>query len=338
MIENSNLNITYYLGAGASAQALPTIKKNSELDQPSMIEGLLDAAYRLENGIYKYDQKYNQFVSNLIIDLKWLSEKTREFGTPDTFAKFLYLKEKGRLSSLKNALTAYFLILQFLDKKIDKRALVFLVTILDKPIFPPNIKIITWNYDFQIQLAAESFWEERYERFGKISKHSPPFIPYYPALGHDGANAIDGISLVHLNGIAGTYFDDETHIFKSFFERKEERMIDDIFKLLSNRNHQENTFMSFAWENNSQKRIEIAKHIASQTDILVIIGYSFPFFNRKIDQEIFDEFRVEGKLKVVYHQDPFKSGEFLRNQFKLSNAVEIRDIKEASNYFVPLEL
>lgn len=68
--------------------------------------------------------------------------------------------------------------------------------------------------------------------------------------------------------------------------------------------------LSFAWEDETndtkkiflEKRMPIAKAIAEKTDILVVIGYSFPFFNRKIDDEIFKA--MKQRLFKIYLRDP----------------------------------
>ena len=55
----------------------------------------------------------------------------------------------------------------------------------------------------------------------------------------------------------------------------------------------ENNFnlLTFAWESQNHQRfsnsLELSKEIIKGSEILVVIGYSFPFFNREIDKEIF---------------------------------------------------
>jgi hypothetical protein len=330
MYETSKFNITYYLGAGASAEALPTVKTISQ-----------DFYYvALDLKTAEYDPIYSKTVLKLIADFNELAEKTNTFGTPDTYAKYLFLTDRNKLPNLKYTLSAYFLIKQFLNAKLDNRAFIFLIAILNLKIFPPNIKILTWNYDFQLQLAAEKFREERFNPSGNVSVHTPPLIEYYPSVGYALGHDSDDASMVHLNGIAGCYYDDAVSMYRSFFERQEERSINHIFEFLSRDNFSTNSLLTFAFENkpNSKKAVDAAKTIAEKTDILVVIGYSFPFFNRKVDKEIFDAIKSNGRLKTIYYQDPVISGEFLQNQFELSSKIEIKHVKDINNYFLPLEL
>jgi hypothetical protein len=83
--------------------------------------------------------------------------------------------------------------------------------------------------------------------------------------------------------------------------------------------------------------IEIAKEIIIGSDILVIIGYSFPFFNREIDKEIFNVLCQTG-LKKIYYQDKFKSGDFLRSQFDLERSIELLTIDKTDQLYIPIEL
>jgi len=334
MAVNSKLNITYFLGAGASANALPTVKATSTSN--GLIIGLRDFAGQLKN--LEYDIKFQEYVLNLIKNLTLIADKTIEFGTPDTYAKFLYLKDKKKLIELKNALSAFFLFEQFINKKFDRRTLIFLTTLLERNIFPENIKILSWNYDFQMQLAAETFSKERFVRNSNASVHTPPLINYFPTLGHSMQLNVEEISMVQLNGIAGSYYNSQ--FYRSFFEREEERTLDHLLDLLINPEFDKGSLLTFAWEQNiaNESRNVISQLIATNTDVLIIIGYSFPFFNREVDKGIFESMKSSGRLKIIYYQDPYKSGDFLRNQFELSNDIIIRDIKESENYFLPLEL
>ena len=61
--------------------------------------------------------------------------------------------------------------------------------------------------------------------------------------------------------------------------------------------------ISFAWEDSDEKKTylsELCNHIAS-TNVLIIIGYSFPFFNREIDRKIIGSMK---NIEKVYFQAP----------------------------------
>lgn len=141
-----------------------------------------------------------------------MANKGDEYGTPDTFAKFCQVKnDYESLLRIKTTLSLYFTIEQFLEKKVDPRYLQFIIKLLDeRKLFPENIKILNWNYDFQIQIAAENFWKEEFNYSHSLSRHHPPFISYYPSLGQEFHVNYEkdksNYSLIHLNGIAGFYF------------------------------------------------------------------------------------------------------------------------------------
>src|SRR5690606_32094748 len=50
--------------------------------------------------------------------------------------------------------------------------------------------------------------------------------------------------------------------------------------------------LNFAWERNEIQKhaISLAKHILENTDELIIIGYSFPNFNRSVDIDVLYDF------------------------------------------------
>lgn len=101
--------------------------------------------------------------------------------------------------------------------------------------------------------------------------------------------------------------------------------------------------LSFAWENERMsggKRMnitEITKRDVSDTDILVIIGYSFPFFNREIDREI-----IGGMdLKKVYIQDinaPAILDRFMTIRQDLPRENIILKQDDMEQFFIPHEL
>lgn len=62
--------------------------------------------------------------------------------------------------------------------------------------------------------------------------------------------------------------------------------------------------LSFAWEDDSEKNKQYWLNLKGNTQdavSLVVIGYTFPFFNRNIDRTLFDAMK---NLKTIYIQDP----------------------------------
>ncbi|MBU0487819.1 MAG: hypothetical protein KKD31_07685 [Bacteroidetes bacterium] len=328
--------ITYLLGAGASANALPMVKASGS--NKSFHESLRMFAASLESE-RSTDADLSEIRNEIAKDVRWLADGTEKFKTPDTYAKFLSLKEKSNLERLKDALSFFFVYEQLVNKKIDDRALVFLTTIMESAdSIPENIKILTWNYDFQIQLAAEAFRKEQFS-FNPCSssmEHTEPVIEYLPNHGFQNTQT-DRVSLVHLNGIAG-FFNMRNHgVNNSIYSVCYEKTHNEVLKLVNSFNHREPNLLSFAWESANSDTVKIAKEIIEETEILVIIGYSFPFFNRAIDKQIFETLMASGKLRKIYYQDPNRNGEFLINRFNLAG-VDIKHENDTVNYYIPMEL
>ena len=342
MLEESNTRVTYLLGAGASANAHPIIRneKNTNLFSTALKE----TANKLveEKDV---EQKYIEVVSNIVKDLRWLANKTEEFSTPDTFAKFLYLTNQNELTKLKQALVFYFSYEQLILKKIDKRYLIFLTTILqNRYIFPENIKILNWNYDFQMQLASEKFKEESLHRGNKVTVHSPPTLRYFPQLGYErGEVDSKQTKMMHLNGIAGLFEIDGQNYTQSIFTTEIIKSFNDLLKFFYTP-HEKEFYTTFAWEKNNSPALinryktKFLNLLLEEIDILVVIGYSFPFFNREIDKIIMQKVKESGTFKEIYFQDPYRDGQFLRSQFDLPDKIEIEHVQNCDQFFIPMEL
>lgn len=341
----SQYKITYLIGAGASAKALPIVKGTQET--MGMFDALQVYADKLEKNIGALVPQRREYATAMANDLRWLADQTKKFGTPDTYAKYLYLKEPKKLDKLKRALAFFFMGRQLIDNCLDDRILIFLTSILQhQNIFPSNIKILNWNYDIQFQLACEIFSIEEFQ-VGGVLVHKTGLLEYYPSMGQEMNVNYDqrdnrGISMVHLNGIAGFNFN-QGLILNDFLINKPVNLNDMIERFEKTAKHEE--LITFAWEDNKflanralRKRMEIASSIIDGTDILVIIGYSFPFFNRAIDKQIFDAIKLKNKLQKIVYQDPVRTGEFLKKQFGLANNLVVEHYPFTDNYFIPHEL
>jgi hypothetical protein len=341
-MEEEKYKITYFLGAGASAKALPTVRPTDI--SPGYTNSLRQMADKLTLRISSGSPFPNG--ANFVEDLKWLAEKGDQHGTPDTFAKLCQIKnDYSSLLRVKTTLSLYFTIEQFLERKVDPRYLQFIIKVLDKrKLFPDNIKILNWNYDFQLQLAAENFWKEEFNYSHTVSRHSPPLIDYYPSLGnefHVNYEKEKSIySLIHLNGIAGFYFYVQTAHILNYYLNGSLTDINKLFESYHIDKEYKTPLLSFAFENPNnmtnaiRNRFLYANKIIENTDFLVIIGYSFPNDNIETDERIMNTIK-SGCLKEIFYQDPFNDGSFLRTTFGVDKEIPITHIKNVEEFYVP---
>lgn len=333
--------ILYYFGAGASAEALPLARSVGgthiepkipglaydlkKIDLNSLLVDLRDKNYQII--LNKYKENFNQ-----------LAVKAEEFGDVDTYAKYLHLKKPGgeELQELKRTLSGYFSIKQLLFKAKDRRYLPWLVSIMNRQIFPENVKILNWNYDFQIELAASQFSElEEVDHRGTSFTHSPSMFKHYPNLDPTFSD-FNLLSLIHLNGIAG-YTKTELSNSASIFQKRYNESIDSALLFMEEKNLQSQ--FHFAWEK-SQYHSNLMTHVMNMikgTTIMVVIGYSFPFFNREVDKQIFNELSKDGVFRKIYYQDPVLSGEQLKAQFSLHPSFDIKHVQNVDNFHIPFE-
>jgi len=325
------VKITYLLGAGASYNSIPIVK---------------DFKSRMEFHISSFEN--NSELESYVEDLKWLHDESFNFSTIDTYAKYLYLNRQNDLeekySRLKNALSLFFIIEQtyqfdfnrlensFPDN-LDKRYLSFLVSIFNSKNWPNDIKILSWNYDFQFELACQII--------------DTDLANYWPK--YNGEELSIEHNIIHLNGVA--------HLFEDLKidKRKEIKEIEKIWRVHNNKIQLSNKAIKFAWESNIN--LDKISSFLIDTDILVIIGYSFPFFNRKTDNAIFEYFKKpKGKLKKIYFQNLNLKGEFLYDQFDIprpgstksfsdplreieyeNSIIQITNISKCESFHIPFE-
>lgn len=344
--------ILYLLGAGASAQALPMVKDSPDGKVKGIAKAMIEMAEFIKE--QDFDDKEKPFVNEFIIHLHELAKESESFTTIDTYAKHLYLTNKFELEKLKISLSLFFCIEQIYFKKLDKRYLIFLITILERLIFPENVKILTWNYDFQMELTGYRYWPEEinHDTVTGVTVSRGSLFSYFPPAGNvfsafaDNAEK-DAFQILHLNGIAGIYnFINSYHNGNIFIKTDAEAKdcLQQIVKHFLHKGKEKTHLLQFAWEKGNtnasehlRKKMFFAESMAIDTTILVVIGYSFPYFNRNTDKQIFEKLKKTGKLKKIYFQDPYLDGSFLKSQFNL-DGIEIEHVKRIDSFFVPMEL
>lgn len=301
--------IVYLFGAGAS------FGKRAEDDKDEILEGLpivsefpvqIDKLINIINIKEEEDdtQAKPWEFDELKAELSWLRESCENHQTVDTFAKKLRVSEGGITKEylrFKAAISAFLTLVQLFNKP-DSRYDAFFANILGNSYFklPNDVSILSWNYDCQFEIAHAAYskrkslnaiWDDL-NISGKTTKSSNDNnIPF---------------SITKLNGTALMY--EENHFnskfFDAFFNRQGMSEISYISTAYINSLTSENVknALSFAWEGSENEFENKFLLKVFDTEILVIIGYSFPYFNREVDRKII---RNMTNLKKVYIQDPF---------------------------------
>ena len=234
-------------------------------------------------------------LAKLIDDLEWLQKESSRHATIDTFAKKLFLtKREADYERLKNALLAFLFFEQALNEP-DQRYDSFLASILQSDVnhLPDEISVVSWNYDFQFELAYSSYVPN-----SNLSMISEVYLNSHDKLsegrGGETLHIHKGFNLLKLNGSAFVSGDN------TYARLKTENSIQSLLEMYASLN-QKNNRISFAWEKMSEQYKLRISSCVKDAEVLVIIGYSFPFFNREVDRVLFEKMT---NLKKIYIQDP----------------------------------
>lgn len=340
-------NITYLLGAGASAQCIPVVNgfgiasqiidgnqtlispfdrinlyditntNRVTIDSQGNFEKkggdpLLDNFYYFESSLFPYKKTYLEDQSCFTLPIRVQEEyydKVVNFHSFDTLARlYSRTRQLTSLRKLKSEL-AYLLSIYQIFKVHDKRYDLFLSTILDRDLnIPDNINIVSWNYDSQLQCSMRKFLtkgnpenislEEASNKIGissRLFKHSRPKIFCLNGTlecytGNHSRKAPKG----YFSQIIKDSYDVEKKksFLKSFLNMRDRYLEMNSGKLKVNLFNAWNTQVLDGDEQLPSKGIFISevKDILTKTDVLVVIGYSFPTFNRPVDRFILEDF------------------------------------------------
>ena len=338
-MEPSLPQITYLFGAGASAQVLPTIKA-----LPSRIEAV--ANYIKDNYIFddadiidKYFNK-NEAKNYLIEGLKKLHLQSNEHSTIDTFAKKLHISGNNHeVDELIFFLTLYFNIEQKISR-FDPRYETFLISILSSNTnsFPSNVKFLTWNYDVQMELAHFNISNKSnhyidHERFDNNQRIDSVDKEKFASIKINGSCSLSGFARstsMLINGINSRECKNDDLDFALAYG----------YLFLKKRNYRFDYYpnIKFAWYQD-YKFIDRLATLYDKTEVLVVIGYSFPFFNRDVDRKIIQNMK---HLKKIYIQD--LNPESIKSRFLSvlpnweTNGIQIINVNDITEFFLPPEL
>ena len=322
------MNFTYLFGAGASCKVLPMV--NGLPPDFRDMANKLNTIYRLsdENFIQLRGHNKAKVQDWLINDLNNFADQADRLTSIDTFAKKLYLNDnQDVLNQLKATLSA-FMALKEAENGTDYRYSAFYASLLQRHVsdFPSNVQILSWNYDNQFERSYFDFSNGRilpniYRKYRKTEREKEAF------------------GIFQINGATGYTWNDNSNFFPMHRTTPTLNLalVDQVVESYGHITTQQScqSGISFGWERDN----EIVKQVfeaTQETEILVVIGYSFPYFNREIDKKIL----ANMNLRKIYFQSP----EALKLKDRVKGIINTNDIEivpiheDMNQFFLPYEL
>lgn len=324
--------VTYLLGAGASCgerrkdehgqtigftRGLPVVNEFAQALHVLQTGEEREAGVRIPVGEAEKRGVTLKQYEDVKHKLAQLEKACASFPTIDTLAKQLYVTEGQFWTSdkefldykgLKRYISAALLMMQSEEKR-DLRYDGLIASLIDeKRNFPP-MTILSWNYDVQFEMAYSGYFTtERY--IPTLWEDLNVFNKMYPT----EFDATKPFAMIKLNGTA--LFTDNTLDAWPVGNKKVNRVTDCFYgggnlkpfqygyNYLNGGNYK--NILSYAWEEDNHEALENAiEQRVYNTEELIVIGYSFPYVNNKIDSYILESMPRLRKVIVQDLEDKF---------------------------------
>ena len=291
------MKTTYLLGAGASVHAIPVANK------------LKDKIPELIFSLEKYRSKYPNSSEYLIEKYYQLIERLEGHSTIDEM--LISWKEKQQKSDIEHeleslkALTGFLILYLSWKSPVDYRYDVFVRSLLkESKDLPKTTSILNWNYDLQMEFALSKYKNLSFAEAQNMMLCLPRVGDLSEQFREFDANKF---CVIKMNGTAGLYYNRNVSNVECNVNNYENFIAEDI---LCQINHwYGGTFskiihnvMTHTIENTSLRLdyIVSAKKITQETEMLIVIGYSFPHYNAVVDRELLCGMK---NLKKIVIQD-----------------------------------
>lgn len=325
--------VTYILGAGASAG-----EKDAQGNRLRGVPTICEFTQECQSCIQwiSTDTRLSRDTQEeLTKTLQWLYDVCINFPTVDTYAKQLFATyQRNDYEFLKRALSLFLTICQLRYSR-DLRYDGWIASLVDNEgFFPDNLNVLSWNYDAQFEMAYRGYWAQYDLKvlWGKtnVLNKSNPCQP------RDN----DKFSFVKLNGTAFYHLDTENSSFIDMLVYPQEGLsIEAAFQNMLHPSDNVINELSYVWEDRLHHELfeQAIKDKVKDTEIVVTIGYSFPYVNRPMDKFIFASMP---KLKRVYVQDlnAENVAEMVQGRLAGKDSVEVIPKKNLAQFYIPNEL
>ncbi|MBI5204188.1 MAG: hypothetical protein HZA11_04645 [Nitrospirae bacterium] len=315
----------YLLGAGASCQILPlasdfakrlaSFANDLKMAGPKNVYG--------EPSASPDDPVWGKNRDNLYDAINWLATESSHHFSIDTFAKKLFFRgDTQSLKKLKAALSVY-LVIEQSRQHVDQRYDAFLASVLRfdssrRVSLPDHLHIFTWNYDTQLDKAFYGFCENQ----DMVIEHVTFSNRIYRINGRCGTHP------------PGTIGDPFCAVLNTKSEPAWEAGIN-LYKEYISEPSSPEPEINFAWEDPTHNKLKnVGLNLLSNVSDIVVIGYSFPYFNREIDDIIFKQF---SHIRRIYLQYPMDVHTSIENRIRglLPPDVEIIRVASTDLFYIP---
>lgn len=361
--------VIYLLGAGASygsREVLPlSLQPFMSSDDAKPLAGIGRGLPVLQEFSQAVEQLYSE-IENISNSDEFIAEKkfvqseiltpllriSKEFPTIDTYAKMLYAtKQSLQYVKFKSQLSIFFMIWQRLHKN-DLRYDSFVASLIDADTLSlPSLTILSWNYDMQFEIAYSKYIIEN-PALWKIWDQLNVYCKTNTTLPKTNIN--HPFSFVKLNGSALFHSSERDRQSLRFVLQdtlwctySEKDFWHEIYELYSNSQYKHEfdvpkykNELAYCWDSNGKNEIlDYITKRSSDSETLVIIGYSFPYVNREIDRHIFSSMP---SLKTIYVQDvnAVNIAERVKAiyEYLKKDAPKIISKTDVGQFFIPNEL
>lgn len=301
--------VVYLLGAGASRGTRDEMNRiQTGLPIVKEIKDELQNMTNLLASILLNDKELEDSKQMLIKGFQKLKAACSDNATIDTYAKKLWLQEKkDEFAQVELLLTIFFILEQIIHKP-DNRYDSFFANILQRELecsdeltLPDDIRILSWNYDNQLELVYRGYYETKYS-------HIRDILGIYDVKSEENEKSLrKNCSVIKLNGTAN-FVDEEDWLLYSGANEITQTLLKNILNKYAEcvfvKRCDGRLRLNFAWEDGYSEDMlnNVIPKLVQDAITLVVIGYSFPYFNRKIDRGIFERM---SHLNNIYIQDKY---------------------------------
>lgn len=375
------MDYIYIFGAGASAGKYSSYGRDSWLMEPQYVlkpsnktvlyDQVIPTIYRIADRVeamsirLKNNLDSSHFEATLAEKIDLISKKLDELSWilnresfPDIYAETLYSINKKQFDEFIKIFNLY-LIIEQMFSGVDKRYKVFFTNLIRRTgdkILPQNIKIFSWNYDYQME---EAFYEKRpldspFDEFmnallikpQEFSKIQTSFVSvklngYAPMLTHKEQEITNDETFKCISTSNPLYYKIDEAGRKNRTQLIGRRMVE-LYNCMFEQSFSPS--LRFAWQYESAQEIitEMGKIKGSiDANEIIVIGYSFPTLNIKIDTALLRMFRKPFKIYLQVNKDDFETIKARVEAILKSISADQREIifvDPHQDFFIPFNL